>query len=97
MPTYFSLTSLLVRDYPRSEQRITIEHDATPFSVPPDEWRLLNETNLAWMTKVLSNAMQKPIEDEAWFARAIRFSEYLQLRLDGSFEESDEFTFNEPF
>ena len=97
MPTYFSATSLLVREFARTEQRITIEHDATPFSVPPDEWRLLNATNLAWLDKVLSNAMQKPVEDETWFCRALRFYEYLQQRLEGTFPEGDEFSENEPF
>lgn len=88
---------MLVRDFARTEQRITIDHDPVPFSVPSDEWRLLNETNLTWLSNVLSNATQKPIEDEAWFVRAIRFQEYLTDRLAVRFQDTEEFIENSPF
>lgn len=100
MATYFSPVSLLTRDIARTEQRFTNPVDAPFESGPQDEWRLLNEINLAWFAKMLSAAMQKPIEDEAWFNRAIRFSEYLRCVLDmtclDDFQALD-FTRNEPF
>lgn len=79
MPTYFSLTELAIREFPRTEPRFTEIIPDVPSSLSDgSEWRLVCPINLEWLERVLGAAMTRPAEDEERLGMAVVMLDHLK-------------------